>query len=158
MSVKQFEIDLARGQKAEHLVMQVLSQLTNEYTFTHIGNLPDFYHRGDILAQGNGEFIYLDIKDDTVIHETYNVLVEEEVYFKDSDYYKKGFAYSDYDILCVLSRAARKMYFIDFKKLKEFYKQGEYKRINHADQFSECYLVPLGLIRRKGAMVKELNY
>jgi hypothetical protein len=41
--------------------------------------------------------------------------------------------YSDYDVLCVLSRAARRMYFIDFKKLKEFYKCGEYKRINHAD-------------------------
>jgi hypothetical protein len=48
--------------------------------------------------------------------------MEEEVYYKNSDYYKKGFAYSDYDILCVLSRAARKIYFIDFKKLKEFYK------------------------------------
>jgi hypothetical protein len=84
--------------------------------------LPDFYRRGDIQAYGNGQFIYIDVKDDTVIHETGNVLCEEEVYFKENDYYKKGFMYSDYDVLCVLSRVTRRMYFIDFKKLKEFYK------------------------------------
>lgn len=159
MSREQFEIDLERGKKAEYLVYQVLSSLTTKYKFKMVNDIPEFYHKGDILASAaDGTEIFIDVKDDTVISTSGNVLCEDEVYFKYSDYYAPGFMYSDYDILCVLSRAENKMYLIDFKKLKEIYKLGDFKRINHTDQYSDCYLINLALIKKYGALIKIINY
>ena len=49
-------------------------------------------------------------------------------------------------------------YYIDFKKLKQFYKMGEYKEIPHRAQTTYCYLVDLQLIIAKGALMGITNY
>lgn len=41
--------------------------------------------------------------------------------------------YSDYEIYCILSRSERKIYVINFRILKENYKQGWYKRLEYTD-------------------------
>lgn len=115
---KQFEKDLAEARVVEELVRDTLAALAPEYEFKCVGDVPEYYHRGDILALGENQVRYIEVKNDGTIAESGNVLVEEENYFKSGDYYSKGNIYSDYDIYCVVSQEERKMYFIDFKVMK----------------------------------------
>ena len=129
-----FKTDLVRGHRAEQIVKDVFTALTNDYTFEDVSNTPSCYHKGDILATAaNGKQTYIEVKNDSRIAETKNVLCEEEVYMYDGDYYNKGSMYSDYEIYCVVSEPEHKIYVFDFKILKEHYKSGEFKRIKHYD-------------------------
>ena len=129
-----FKTDLVKGHRAEHIVKEVFTALTDKYTFEDVANNPSCYHKGDILATAaDGRKIYIEVKNDEVIHKTSNVLCEEEVYYKDSDYYKDGFMYNDYEIFCVVSEPERKIYVIDFKVLKEHYRKGHYMRLSYYD-------------------------
>ena len=40
--------------------------------------------------------------------------------------------YNDYEIYCVVSEPSRKIYVMDFKVLKEHYKEGRYKYFDYA--------------------------
>jgi hypothetical protein len=92
-----FNADLAKGKRAEQIVKEVFTSLTDKYTFKDVSNISSCYHRGDILAlAANGQEVYIEVKNDEVIHETKNILCEEEVYYKEADYFKDGFMYSDY--------------------------------------------------------------
>ena len=66
--------------------------------------------------------------------------------------------YSDYDIYTVVSEPERKIYVIDFKILKEIYKKGEFKRINHYAQFTDAYLLSLGMIKKYGGLIDTIEY
>lgn len=84
-----FKTDLVKGHRAEQLVINTFTSLTDKYTFTDVSNIPSYYHRGDILATAaDGREIYIEVKNDEVIHKTNNVLCEEEVYYKECDYCK----------------------------------------------------------------------
>ena len=74
----------------------------------------------------------IEVKNDSVIHATGNVLCEEEVFYKEYGYYRDGFMYNDYEIYCVVSEPSRKIYVMDFKVLKEHYKEGRYKYFDYA--------------------------
>ena len=154
-----FKADLAKGHKAEQIVKDVFTSLTDKYEFTDVSNIPQFYNKGDLLATAaDGRQIMIEVKNDEVIYKTGNVLCEEEVYYKDADYFKDGYMYSDYEIYCVVSEPERKIYIIDFKILKSIYRKGENKIINHYAQYSDVYLVPIGFIKQNGGLIDIITY
>ena len=154
-----FKADLAKGHKAEQIVKDVFTSLTDKYEFTDVSNIPQFYNKGDILATAaDGRQIMIEVKNDEVIYKTGNVLCEEEVYYKDADYFKDGYMYSDYEIYCVVSEPESKIYIIDFKILKSIYRKGENKIINHYAQYSDVYLVPIGFIKQNGGLIDVVEY
>lgn len=158
--IKEFWSDLSKAKYSEQLVREVLSSLTDEYEFQDVSNQREYFYKGDIRAvsKTNGSFFMLEVKDDSRIAETRNVLCEEEVYYKESNYFGKGNMQSDYDIYCVVSQAEQKIYIIDFSILKKIYKQGEFKIIKHFAQDTYCYLLPLGVIKKNGGLIKVIEY
>lgn len=154
-----FNTDLVKGKRAEQIVKEVFTALTDKYTFTDVSNNPSYYHKGDLLATAaDGKQIFIEVKNDEVIHKTKNILCEEEVYYKEADYYQDGNMHSDYEIYAIVSEPERKIYVIDFKILKEHYRKGEFKRIEHYDQFSDVYLLPTGNIKRYGGLIDIIEY
>lgn len=152
--IKEFWGDLARGRVAEHKVLDTLSSLGTEYKFEFVGDQREYFHKGDIKAIApDGREIFIDVKNDSRIHETRNVLCEEENYFKDTNTYDKGNMYSSYDVLAVVSQREQKIYFIDFHTLQKNYKKGEYKMIEHPSQTCFCYLCSLGMIKKWGGLL-----
>lgn len=157
--VSNFYSDLAKAKKAEDLVKEVFTSLTSDYKFIDVGDQREYFHRGDIKAvDSNGREIMIEVKDDSRIAETNRVLCEEEIFYKESGYFKKGNFYSDYEIYCVVSQERRKIYVMDFSILKKHYKSGEHKVIRHIDQDTYCYLCALAQVRKWGAMIAELDY
>lgn len=154
-----FKTDLVKGHRAEQVVKDVFTSLTDKYTFTDVSNNPSYYHKGDLLAlAADGRQIFIEVKNDEVIHKTGNVLCEEEVYYKEADYFKDGYMYSGYEIYVVVSEPERKIYIIDFKVLKSIYRKGENKIINHYAQYSDVYLVPIGFIKQNGGLIDVIEY
>lgn len=130
--MSQFTEDLLAAKEAEGLVRETLSRLTADYLFLDVANNPKFYDFGDIVAIGEDfKTVFLEVKDDSRIADTHNILCEEEVYDKRNDRYSKGNMYSNYDYYCVVSKAEKLIYILDFKVLRQIYKKGEYKRIHH---------------------------
>ena len=154
-----FKTDLVKGHRAEQVVKDVFTSLTDKYTFQDVSNNPSYYHKGDLLATAaDGRQIYIEIKNDCRIADTKNILIEEEVYYKENDYYNKGFIYNDYEIYVVVSEPERKIYIFDFKVIKEHYRKGEYKRLDYYDQFSDVYLVPIGIIKKYNGLINIIEY
>ena len=160
MYVTNFLSDLDKAREAEDLVCNLFSKMTDEYLFENVGDQREYFHRGDIKAihKGSGREIFIEVKDDSRIHETKNILCEEEVYFKDNDYWGKGCMHSEYDIYVIVSRVSNKIFVLDFKKLQHFYKDGEFKVVDHASQTTYCYLYPLGDAAARGALITAFGY
>lgn len=156
----QFYTDLEKAKAAEDIVRETLNSLTTEYMFIDVSNDKECYYKGDILAfsSSSGQELYIEVKNDSRIWETRNVLCEEEVYYKSGDYYGKGNMSCHSDILAVVSQAEQKIYFIDFHILKENYRKGEYKIIDHPQQTTYCYLCGLSKIKQWGALISVVNY
>lgn len=76
------------------------------------------------------------------------MLCEHEVYYKEGAYYGRGNMSCDSDVLAIVSYQGQCVYFIDFRVLKEKYKRGSFKLIDHPTQTTYCYLVPLGSVRK----------
>lgn len=158
--VKEFYNDLRKAQAAEQLVLETFSGLTADYTFYSVGDQREYFHKGDIKAiAADGTEIMIEVKDDSRIGDTRNILCEESVFYFDSEETKPGNFYSDYEIYTVVSQPERKIYVFDFSILKQIYKKyGERKILRHYDQESEVYLLPLGAAKSKGALIKEIDY
>ena len=157
--VSNFWSDLIEAQKVEDLVMDVFAGLTKDYSFVNVSGEREYFHKGDLVAIGaDGRKTFLEIKDDSRIAQTHNLLCEEQVYYYDSNSYVKGNFYSDYQIYCVHSAQERKVYVMDFAKLKAHYKSGKFKQINHWEQITYCYLCSLDDVRAWGAMIAEVEY
>ena len=156
----EFKADLERAKGAEQLVCDVLGNIYLTANFTNVGDIPEYYYKGDIKAFDiSGKVVFIEVKNDSRIADTGKVLCEEEVYYKDSDYYGKGNMYNDSDYYCVVSEKERTIYVFDFKKLKEIYKKyGEYKIIPHASQDTYCYLVELCWCSKHQALIKKIKY
>lgn len=143
----QFYRDLEAAKPAEHIVYNYL--LTSGYDVEDVSDIREYYNKGDIkLVLPTGKTFYIDVKDDSRIAETRNVLCEEDVYFKDNDYFSPGDMKKSYDILAVVSKSENKIYFIDFHTLKQNYRKGEFKLIKHYQQDTYAYLVHLAHIKR----------
>lgn len=157
--VSNFWSDLAQAKKAEDLVREVFASLTDKYTFIDVGSQREYFKKGDIKAiAADGREIFIEVKDDSRIAETQNLLCEEECYYYFSGDWAKGNFYSDYQIYCVVSKAEQKIYVMDFNVLKKHYKSGRFKQIKHSEQITYCYLCPLDEVRSWGAMIAEVNY
>ena len=154
----QFNKDLAAAKEAEQITKTAIAAAG--YKVFDVADQPEFYHKGDLQIQlPSGELRYVEVKDDSRIADTQNILCEEEVYFKESGRYVKGNMYSDYDIYAVVSKKENLIYFFDFSKLKEIYQRfGTYKRINHPEQYSDCYLLELCRAIQFKALIAKIKY
>ena len=158
MLKEQFNIDLQQGKEGEAIVAQYLSK--QGYQVEDVSNDPKCYHKGDLqILLPTGEKRYVEVKNDTVIGKTQNILCEEEVYYKDKGYFAPGFMYSDYDIYAVVSMDQQEIYFFDFSKLKEIYKRlGTYKRLHYPDQYSDCFLLEVCRAKQFKAFYGKVKY
>lgn len=157
--VANFFKDLERAKTAEVLVKDVLSSMTDDYTFESVGDQRQYYHKGDIkVTDKNGNEHFIEVKDDTCISKTGNVLCEEEVFYDSIGDYVPGFMTYDYEIFCVASRDANKLYIIDFEVLKRLYRKCPKKDLHHPGQMSICSFVPVAMIRKEGGMIAEIDY
>ena len=152
-----FSADLTAAKEAEQIVKEALTAAS--YQVLDVSDEPKYYHKGDLkVILPSGER-FVEVKDDSRIADTQNILCEEEVYYKETDQLVKGNMYSDYDIYAVVSKKERAIYFFDFSKLKEIYKRfGTYKVINHPEQYSNCYLLELCRAIQFKALIKTINY
>lgn len=157
--LRDFFKDLAEAKPAEQLVLNTLSNLATGYVFDDVSNIREYRYKGDIRATTpNGKEVFLEVKNDSRIADTGNILCEYQNYIKDGNYFIKGNMCSDYDYYCIVSQQQRKIYIIDFSILKANYTKGEHKIIYHYDQDTYCYLLPLGVVKRLGGIVAILDY
>ena len=153
--------DLQNAQRVEQMALEVFQGLTHDYTFINVSDNKDYYHRGDIIAvAADGRQIYLEIKGDTRIAETGNVFCEEENFWYQEGRFTKGNMYSDYQIYCVVSEAARKIWVMDFRVIKDNYNKHNHRfvKVSHRDNDSYGYLLPLLEVKSKGGLIAELDY
>ena len=158
--IKQFYADLARGKEAEKIVLAALEEKYPQYRFADVSDVVSCRHRGDItVTNALGEIKFIEVKDDSRICDTHNVLCEECNWFDDTSSFVDGYMYSNYELFAVLSRAEKKIYLIDFSVMKKIYKdKGNYKVIPHKEQVCYCYLLPLGEIEKAGGMIREIYF
>lgn len=154
----EFWQDLNDARQAEQLVLETLKSLTDQYQFVDVSRDEDCFRKGDIkVIDKEGNELYIDVKDDGTIGRTQNVLCEVFVEYRDGDA-AYGDMYKDYDYLAIVSQDTRKIYIIDFKILKQFYKRGEYKEIKHPYSTTICYLCGLWQIRKWGALISTIDF
>lgn len=157
--VSNFFIDLNEARAAERIVKDTFASLASGYTFENVANQREYFYRGDIKATAaDGREIFIEVKDDSRIADTGNVLCEYEVYYKENGCFGKGNMKSNYDIYCVVSQSERKIYVIDFAILKANYTKGTHKIIYHFDQDTYCYLLPIGTIKKLGGLIDIVSY
>ena len=157
--VKNFQRDLERARVAEELVRDIFGNLTDNYTFESVGDQRQYFHKGDIKAtDSNGNVHFIEVKDDSRIGETGNVLCEDEVFYDSIGDFVKGNMHSDYEIYCVISQPTKRIYVIDFKVLKSIYTRGKYTAMEYSDQTSFVYLVPVAMVKKEGGMIAEIDY
>lgn len=158
--LRDFKKDLENARGAELLTLSLLESLTNDYEFFDMTQDRSWRYKGDIKAvcKATGKVIGIDVKDDSRIAETRNILCEEESYIKEYDYFIKGSMQSDYDVIAIVSQPERKIYFIDFEILKQNYKKGEFRVIRHYDQDTYCYLLAIGIIKKRGGLIATIEY
>lgn len=157
--VGNFYQDLAKARGAEKLVRETFAALTNDYTFEDVSNEREYFYRGDIKAiAADGKEIFIEVKDDSRIQETHNVLCETAVYYYERGEYGKGNMSANYDIYCVVSRAEQKIYVFDFPTLKANYGRGRRREIEHPEQRTICYLVSLDILKDCGALIAVIDY
>ena len=102
----------------------------------------------------------LEIKGDSRIADTGNVLCEEQNYWYYTGKTTKGNMYSDYQYYCVVSEAARKIAVIDFQVLRAHYADSHHRKLTlyHNDNETIVYLFPLKEIKELGGLVALLDY
>lgn len=157
--VSNFWIDLENAKSAERIVREKLQELLPDYLIEDVSNERQYFYKGDLRATDleSGDTIFIEVKKDSRIAETQNVLCEYEVFYNDSGF-KKGNMYSDYDIYTIVSEEERKIYVLDFAILQANYKSGKHKTIKHFDQTTYCYLMPLAQLKAMGALIAEVTY
>lgn len=101
----QFLLDLDNGHEAERLVASVIEILGGgAYKVADLSSIKEYYYKGDLRVNNiqTKQSVLVEVKNDSRIHQTHNILCEDEVEYKGRGL-KKGNMYSDYQIYCVLS-------------------------------------------------------
>lgn len=160
MYLPEFLEALEAAKPAEYLVAKEFAARNPEWIVENVGEEREYFHKGDIKItnKNSGEVRFIEVKNDSRIAETQRVLCEVYVSYRFEDYIEEGCMFRDYDIYAIVSESERKIYYIDFKKLKEFYKMGEYKEIPHRAETTYCYLVDLRQVASKGALMGVTSY
>ena len=139
-----FNRDLEEGKEAEQIALEVLTNYSDYWTLEDVAAVKECRYLGDIKATTpTGAVKYIEVKNDKRIAETQNILCEEENYIKDSNRFIKGNMSCKGDYYAIVSQSERKIYILDYVKLREIYKKGEFKVIPHAQQITYCYLLEL---------------
>lgn len=156
MRLANLDKDLMIGHEGETIVKQILNQSAVGYTVHDSDN----QNKGDLIAvDWYGQRTYIEVKNDSCIATTGNVLCEETVYYDDTATWKPGFMYNESEVFAVLSQADRKIYFIDFKVLQSIYKRFPGREMRKAaDQLSYVYLVPIGNIKKHNGLLGVISY
>lgn len=104
--MKDFYKDLCAAKPAEQLVLNKLSSLTTDWVFTDVSNQREYFYKGDILATAadGSKQLFIEVKNDSRIADTGNILCETEVYNKDGNYYIQGNMSNDTDIYAIVSQ------------------------------------------------------
>lgn len=161
--VKGFYEDLAKAKKGEAIVLEVLSNATTDYDFNDVSNDQQYFHRGDIECYDNFWFVhyYIDVKDDSCVSYTGNILAEHRVWYRSSGW-KEGFMQSaNYDYVAYLSQPDNKIYMLDFEAWKKNYRKHFKKHINiphGGEQTTDGYLMSLKEARELGIIIAEIDY
>lgn len=157
--VSSFWRDLEVAKTAEEEVLSVLSQLAPEIEFIDVSDNRDYFYKGDILAKlPDGNTVMIEVKRDTCIGKTGNVLCQDEKKYWDKDFWQKGTMHSDYEIYCVVSPQLRRIYVIDFKILFAHYKDVKYRVFENDEGKEIIYLVPLDYIQSKNGLLWTIDY
>jgi hypothetical protein len=161
MHESNFKVDLQNSKEAEKIVLSVLAKCAFEDKyFEDVSDIPDFWHYGDIVVRDrDGMFdCFIDVKDDSRIADTRNILCEERVYYTNNNQFKEGFMYSGYDYIAIVSKKEKKIYIIDFKKLQKHYKEGRSMCLSYGWQYSDIFLYPLDKAYKYNMVVAEIEY
>lgn len=152
-----FEKDRQAAKQAELIVLKFLQNTMNDYTYIDVSESTGCLLKGDICAQHiNGAQIFIEVKDDSCIANTHNVLVESSVLYHSSGYDKP---YNNTaDIYAVVSQIERKIYFFNHNKLKKLAKFAPERIIRHEEQTTYCNLVALSEAARAGALIGTITY
>lgn len=160
-----FKKDLEKARKAEHIVCDVLNSATIDYGFEEVGDVEAYYYKGDIKVTGFDDNIcFVEVKDDSRIAETGNVLCEYKVYNYRNGKWLHGNMESDYDYYAVVAQQTQTIYVIDFDVLKKNYKGGRAYFKDHYDdngclsQKTVGTLCSLKQIEHWGGLLHTLHY
>lgn len=158
--VGNFYKDLANAKVGEGIVLEVLRNCTEKYEFEDVSNDKAYWHKGDIDAYNttDNKHYFIDVKMDSKIGITHNILCEEEVYYAAEGVYSPGNMACDYDYLAIISVQCKCIYIIDFKLLKKHFKEGYDYTKNHGDQTTYGTLFPLFMARDYGMLEAIINY
>lgn len=149
-----FQHNVEVAKTAEGIAKEILEKHTKK-TIVDVSRDPECYHKGDLLV---GEKTYIDVKDDTLIHKTGNVFVETLKIWP-SGAVTNGWVTSQYNYLAIVSQPDQKFYLIDFKALKQCYKQiGRFVKANNGDNITQGYVCSLKKLRDKGVVKFETSY
>ena len=155
--IRNFDKDRQAAREAEKIVFSQLSSLLEGYTVKDLTDKSEYYLKGDLVAvAANGDYIFIEVKDDKCIADTRNILVEKEVYYHSSGITQKY--NSTADVYAVVSRSENKIYFLDHYKLKRFAEFAPSRTIPHEDQTTYCSFVSLGDAKYRGILLGELTY
>lgn len=157
--LNEFWTDLEAAKAAERIALEELSKYYDGWSLEDVSEDRSCYYLGDLKAtSATGAVNYIEVKDDSVIYKTKNVLCEDEVYYKEGGYFGQGNMHNGGDLYCIVSQPERKIYLIDYARLREIYKKGEFKMINHPKQYSNCYLLELCRVKQWGALIDVIKY
>lgn len=161
--VKGFYSDLAKAKKGEDIVRQVLQGCQDKYSITDVSEIKEMWHRGDIEIHDVEENIsyYLDVKDDSRIAQTGNLLAEHRVYYVKDNKWTEGFMQrATYDYVGYLSQQNKIIYILDFKLWQKYYlsKSEKHIHIPHGYQTTDGYLMSLDKARKLGIVIAEIKY
>lgn len=155
--VTQFRKDLEEAKGAERIVYNYLKKNFPKCIIENVSDIPYFYYLGDIrLITTEGKKLHIEVKNDSCIASTHNILCELAVEYE--DYTSAGNMECNTDIYAVVSQSENKIYFLDFKKLKALTKYAPQRVIAHPEQRTICKLVSLDSAARTGALLAVINY
>lgn len=161
--VKNFYSDLAKAKLGENIVRQVLQGCQDEYEIYDVSEDKEYWHKGDIEIYDVEEHIsyYLDVKDDSRIHQTGNLLAEHRVWYAKGGWCEGFMQNSDYDYIGYLSQPDKMIYILDFRMWQKYYltKSQRHLQIPHGGaQTTDGYLMSLDTARKLGIVIAEIKY
>ena len=102
--LKDFKRDLEAAKQAEQIALEVLSGYYAGWQLEDVSDNRSCFYLGDLKATTtSGAVKYIEVKDDSRIADTQNILCEEENYIKDSNSFIRGNMSSQGDIYCIVS-------------------------------------------------------
>ena len=161
---KRYMEDVNANRPAELIVLEVLNNLNNGYTYEDVAKIEKYYCKGDILMKKDGKKTKkIDAKNGGEVADTGNFAVEAGGYSKIYGYRKKGWIDSQYDYVSVISQQAKTIWILSFKRLKEVYKdtaltEGRLVTSEFWDNVKYNYLIPVYKAIELGVVLAKITY